>query len=553
MRAAPRGAARAPWAARGVARLYRRADRLGRDRYQRSGRSAAGYHRTPMTDLAADPRVDRRGGAPLQRPTRPARGQERVPRLLLGPFDGEPTPFEPGQYMTIGVMVDGKIVQRPYSVASPRRGRHRRLRVLRPPRPGRHVHAAAVAAAGRPPDADDRPEGQVHARAGRRPDARLHLVGDRQRAVRLDDEASCWSTARPGGRSSSTACRTPPSSATATSLEGWERSRRVPGHLRPDGVPADDPERRLDGPDRPRRDDPGPVLDELGLTPANSIAYICGNPDMILAAEETLLERGFPEEQIKKELYWPKGKEPRGVAGGATWPPRSTPPRRTRTSSRSGASRPAPSDASLGLPNPWWSEAAARRPRAHEHAATRRDAGRRPDALSGRLRARSPRGWYRDEEEPGQVAGRARSHRRPAAAPESGVEERRRRADRRRGHRSRQDEQSIHWRGSKPNRGGRVSRRTRRSFSSALRRWRPYVEVRLHLDDDHREPSCRARGRRWTTLARLRIVTSTPRPTPARQPATTSTVARASSSSRSSSPPRQSDRLSRRARRRSPA
>jgi len=34
-------------------------------------------------------------------------------------FDGEPTPFEPGQYMTIGVMVDGKIVQRPYSVASP--------------------------------------------------------------------------------------------------------------------------------------------------------------------------------------------------------------------------------------------------------------------------------------------------------------------------------------------------------------------------------------------------------------------------------------------------
>ena len=34
---------------------------------------------------------------------------------------------------------------------------------------------------------------------------------------------------------------------------------------------------------------------------------------MILAAEETLLGRGFPEEQVKKELYWPKGKEPRGV------------------------------------------------------------------------------------------------------------------------------------------------------------------------------------------------------------------------------------------------
>ena len=34
---------------------------------------------------------------------------------------------------------------------------------------------------------------------------------------------------------------------------------------------------------------------------------------MILAAEETLLARGFPEPQVKKELYWPKGKEPQGA------------------------------------------------------------------------------------------------------------------------------------------------------------------------------------------------------------------------------------------------
>jgi NAD(P)H-flavin reductase len=52
------------------------------------------------------------------------------------------------------------------------------------------------------------------------------------------------------------------------------------------------------------------ALDEFGLTPDNTIAYICGNPDMILAAEQTLLDRGFPEAQVKKELYWPKGKEP---------------------------------------------------------------------------------------------------------------------------------------------------------------------------------------------------------------------------------------------------
>ena len=33
-------------------------------------------------------------------------------------LDGEATPYEPGQYMTIGVVENGKMVQRPYSVAS---------------------------------------------------------------------------------------------------------------------------------------------------------------------------------------------------------------------------------------------------------------------------------------------------------------------------------------------------------------------------------------------------------------------------------------------------
>ena len=61
------------------------------------------------------------------------------------------------------------------------------------------------------------------------------------------------------------------------------------------------------------------ALEEFHLTPDNTIAYICGNPDMILAADAFLLEAGFPEAQIKKELYWPKGKEPRslGLAGVA--------------------------------------------------------------------------------------------------------------------------------------------------------------------------------------------------------------------------------------------
>ena len=133
-------------------------------------------------------------------------------------FDGEPTPFEAGQYMTIGVMVDGRIVQRPYSVASPPAvGRDRRLRVLRPPGPGRHVHAVALGPARRPRDADDRPEGQVHARRERRAHPHLHLVGDRQRPVRVDDAAAPRRRATAQRASSSTASRTRTSSATARS------------------------------------------------------------------------------------------------------------------------------------------------------------------------------------------------------------------------------------------------------------------------------------------------------------------------------------------------
>jgi ferredoxin--NADP+ reductase len=53
------------------------------------------------------------------------------------------------------------------------------------------------------------------------------------------------------------------------------------------------------------------ALDEHGLGPQNTTIYLCGNPDMVSAVEEIALARGFPPEQIRKELYWPKGREHR--------------------------------------------------------------------------------------------------------------------------------------------------------------------------------------------------------------------------------------------------
>jgi ferredoxin-NADP reductase len=49
-------------------------------------------------------------------------------------------------------------------------------------------------------------------------------------------------------------------------------------------------------------------LDEHGLTPETATIYLCGNPEMITAVDEIAVARGFPPEQVRKELYWPKGR-----------------------------------------------------------------------------------------------------------------------------------------------------------------------------------------------------------------------------------------------------
>ena len=59
----------------------------------------------------------------------------------------------------------------------------------------------------------------------------------------------------------------------------------------------------------------GSVCRELGLRPDRTVVYLCGNPEMILKVEAVLMDHGFPEFHVKKELYWPKGKTVAPVAG----------------------------------------------------------------------------------------------------------------------------------------------------------------------------------------------------------------------------------------------
>jgi ferredoxin--NADP+ reductase len=268
-----------------------------------------------MTDLITDPRVVE-AEAPIYN-ARLVRRVEETESLAYFwvRFDGDPTPFEPGQYMTIGVVVDGKLVQRPYSVASA---------PVRAGSDGYEFYVRLVQGGTFTPYLWRLPIGHG-----------MRMIGPKGKFTLLpeDDRTHIFISSGTGnapfvsmirqlqhdGQSRRVAFLNGVSYAHELGyrevVEEWERSGTFPISYVPTVSRPDDPS-NADWTGRTGRVEMilGPVLDELGLTPADSIAYICGNPDMILSAEETLLGRGYPEEQVHKELYWPKGKEPRGMA-----------------------------------------------------------------------------------------------------------------------------------------------------------------------------------------------------------------------------------------------
>jgi ferredoxin-NADP reductase len=237
-------------------------------------------------------------------------------------FDGDPTPFESGQYMTIGVFTEGdgtappRIAQRPYSIASDpyvagTDGYEMYVRLVEGglftpllwQLPVGH-RMRMIGPKGKftlEPD-DDRTHLFISSGTGNAPFVSMMKAmlreGRPRRAVFLNGV----SYERDLGY--------------RDLLERWQSSGEYPVVFIPTISRPSAPE-NAGWAGRTGRVEAivEPVCHELGLTPENTIAYICGNPDMILAAEETLLGRGFPEEQVKKELYWPKGKEPRGPGG----------------------------------------------------------------------------------------------------------------------------------------------------------------------------------------------------------------------------------------------
>ena len=207
-------------------------------------------------------------------------------------FDGEATPFESGQYMTIGVFVEDattptgtKIVQRPYSIASDpavagtdgyemyirlvqgglftpllwRMPVGHRMRMIGPK--GKFVLE---------PD-DDRTHIFISSGTGNAPFVSMMKAmlraGRPRKAVFLNGVSYAGDL---GYRSL---------------LEGWERDGGYPVQYIPTVSRPSAPENAAWGGRWGRVESiVAPVCDELGLTPDNSIAYICGYPEMIRAA-----------------------------------------------------------------------------------------------------------------------------------------------------------------------------------------------------------------------------------------------------------------------------
>jgi ferredoxin--NADP+ reductase len=234
-------------------------------------------------------------------------------------LDSPPVGFEPGQYLTVGVVADDKLWQRPYSVASPPsvadlEGYELYVRLVPVVRfttllwrlqPGARLRVSG-------------PDGGFTLELG---DQRTHLFVSTGTAI-APFISMIWETllrARPRRTVLLNGVSYVSDLGYRELLEGMERDGSYPLRYVPTVSRPDDP-RNAGWRGRTGRVEQvvGGVCDDLGLSDRQTVVYICGNPDMILSVEGVLMERGFPEFHVKKELYWPSASRPQWMRRAQT-------------------------------------------------------------------------------------------------------------------------------------------------------------------------------------------------------------------------------------------
>jgi ferredoxin--NADP+ reductase len=223
---------------------------------------------------------------------------------------GDPVPFEPGQYLTLGVIADGRLVQRPYSVASSPRvageGYEFYVRLV----PILHFTTLLWRL----------PVGHGMRLIG--PKGRFMLEPDDRRTqifvstgTGIAPFISMIRTQLRDGKLPRTVLAHGVSYVKELGfrreLERYERDGRPITYVPTISRPQEPENAGWAGKTGRVETILDNLCDDCRIEPDRTVVYICGNPDMIVKAEAILLGHGLPEPHIKKELYWPKSKEPR--------------------------------------------------------------------------------------------------------------------------------------------------------------------------------------------------------------------------------------------------
>lgn len=221
---------------------------------------------------------------------------------ILGVAADHPFAFAPGQYATLGLPgSDGKLIQRPMSIASPA-NRLTEYEFL-----VRHV-----------------PGGDFTSRLWQaRPDDPVHIAGPKGRFVLQDDQRVCVFVASGTGLAPfMSMIRTLASRASTRDivlLHGVSRDRDLAWRSELESLAAGGAFRLryLATVSRPQEcpDWQGLTgraeavladqLDRFNLRSDGTTIYACGNPQMVEAVSAIAAVRGFQPDHVRTELYWP--------------------------------------------------------------------------------------------------------------------------------------------------------------------------------------------------------------------------------------------------------
>jgi ferredoxin/flavodoxin---NADP+ reductase len=226
-----------------------------------------------------------------------------VARFLVRP-DADVPPFKPGQYFALGIAADGSFIQRPYSTASAAGTTGELEFLVRRVATGTFTPRLwEIAAGGRvwlgPPKGlftlqprDERTHLFVSTGTGLAPFISMAETLLRDGAAAQGRRVVVVHGVSYAGEL-----------AYRDRLEAWASTGQL-AYLPTVSRPTDPANAGWDGLTGRTESVLASVAEKLELDPADTVAYICGNPEMIEAACAILLERGFDESAVIREHYW---------------------------------------------------------------------------------------------------------------------------------------------------------------------------------------------------------------------------------------------------------